>query len=127
LKTYLDADILIWHLRGEIKAFHFLKRLLAGNDNELWVGAMQRAEIVFFMRPEEEPATMLLLSHFRTATVDETIIDSSAKLYRQWHPSHGVDINDAILAATAIHNGGRIFCLNRKHYPMPDVLVEKAW
>ena len=70
---------------------------------------------------------MLLLSHFRTATVDETVIDSAWKLYGQWHPSHRVDINDAILAATAIHSGGRIFCLNRKHYPIPDVLVEKAW
>jgi predicted nucleic acid-binding protein len=127
MKAFIDADILIWHLRGEKKSLHFLKNLLSGNAHELWTGAMQRAEIVFFMRPEEERATALLLSNFRTAVVDETIIDSAAKLYRQWHPSHGIDINDAILAATAIHQGGRIFCLNRKHYPMPDVLVEKAW
>jgi hypothetical protein len=38
-----------------------------------------------------------------------------------------VDINDAIMAATAVQTGGRIFCLNRKHYPMPDLLVKKAW
>jgi predicted nucleic acid-binding protein len=127
MKIYVDADILIWHLRGDKKALHFLKTLISDGTNELWIGAMQRAEIVFFMRPEEEHSTIHLLSHFHTAVVNELIIDNAAQLYRRWHPSHGVDINDAILAATAIHTGGRIFCLNRKHYPMPDILVEKAW
>jgi hypothetical protein len=127
MKIYVDADILIWHLRGDKKALHFLKKLFSDGTNELWIGAMQRAEIVFFIRPEEEPSTIHLLSHFHTAPVNETIVDTAAQLYRQWHPSHGVDINDAILAATAIHHGGRICCLNRKHYPMPDIVIEKAW
>ncbi len=127
MKIYIDADVLIWHLRGEKKALNFLKMVFSDRTNELWIGAMQRAEIVFFMRPEEEHATSNLLSHFHTAAVNELIIDKAAQIYRRWHPSHGIDINDAILAATAIHSGGRIFCLNRKHYPMPDVLVEKAW
>jgi predicted nucleic acid-binding protein len=38
-----------------------------------------------------------------------------------------VDVNDAILAATAMKTGGKIFCLNRKHYPMHDIPVDKAW
>ena len=88
---------------------------------------MQRAEVVFFMRPHEEEATLLFLSQFKTATVDQVIVDAAAALYRRWHPSHGVDINDAILAATAIRTGGQIFCLNTKHYPIPEVLVRRAW
>jgi predicted nucleic acid-binding protein len=127
MRAYIDADVLIWHLRGGRKALLFLKDIGSTGVYELWIGALQRAEIVFFMRPEEEDATMLLLSYFRTAAVDEAIVDSAAKIYRRWNPSHGVDINDAILAATAIKTGGKLFCLNVKHYPMPDVLVEKAW
>jgi predicted nucleic acid-binding protein len=42
-------------------------------------------------------------------------------------PSHGIDINDAILASTAMHYSGKIFTLNKKHYPMPNILVGKAW
>jgi hypothetical protein len=34
---------------------------------ELWTGALQRAEVVFFMRPGEVSATMSLLSRFKTA------------------------------------------------------------
>ena len=127
MRAYIDADILIWHLRGESKALNFLQRLRAGDEYEFWTGVMQRAEIVFFMRPDEEESTMLFLSQFKTESVHQSHIDDAASLYRKWHPSHGIDINDAILAATAMQTGGRIFCLNLKHYPMPEVLITKAW
>ena len=127
MRAYVDSDVLIWHLRGERRALRFLQRLRDSEENELWTGAMQRAEIVFFMKPEEETATLLFLSQFKTASIDQRIIDAAATLYRRWQPSHGLDINDAILAATIMQTGGQIFCLNTKHYPMPGLLVKKAW
>jgi len=127
MRAYVDSDILIWHLRGRPKALEFLRRLRDEGEYELWTGALQRAEVVFFMRPEEEDSTQLFLSQFRTAPVDQTIVDLAGALYRKWHPSHGIDVNNAILAATALETGGRIFCLNRKHYPMPNVLGRRAW
>ncbi len=60
---------------------------------------MQRAEVVFFMRPEEEKPTELFLSQFRTEPVDQEIIDT----------------------------GGRIYTLNTKHYPMAEINTLKAW
>ncbi len=86
---------------------------------------MQRAEVVFFMRPDEEAKTMAFLSMFSTAPATQAIVD--AALYRRWHPSHGIDINDAMLAATAHEAGGVIYCLNMKRYPMPEAMVRKAW
>ena len=104
MRAYVDSDVLIWHLRGEKKALRLLKRL--------------------FMRPgEEEEGTELFL--FNTAPVDESIVDAAASLYRTWHPSHGIDVNDALLAAAAMQTGGRIFCLNLKHYPMPGLHVTR--
>ncbi|MBI4556725.1 MAG: PIN domain-containing protein [Candidatus Hydrogenedentes bacterium] len=127
MRAYVDSDVLIWHLRGNRTAKGFLRRLARREDTELWVGAMQRAEVVFFMRPEEADRTCLLLSQFKTAPVDEEIVDIAGTLYRKWNPSHGTDINDALLAATVLKTGGNIFCLNRKHYPMPGVAVQRAW
>lgn len=127
MRAYLDADVLIWHLRGESKAKRLLLKLRDQQKYELWVGAMQRAEVVFFMRPEEEAATELFLSQLKTAPVTQEIVDVAGRLYRKWHPSHGIDANDALLAATALHTGGRIYTLNIKHYPMPEVNVERAW
>jgi len=88
---------------------------------------MQRAEVLCFMRPQEEGQTMALLSRIRTAAVDQAVIDEAGRLFRKWHPSHGIDPNDAILAATAMTRGGRIHTVNLKHYPTEDVVVVKAW
>jgi predicted nucleic acid-binding protein len=127
MRVYIDSDVLIRHLRGERRALQLLQKLRGTDRVELWTGAMQRAEIVFFMRPAEEPATLLFLSQFQTAPVDQQIIDAAAEFYRRWHPRSGTDINDAILAATVQHTGGTIYTLNTRHYPMPEIHVRPAW
>jgi predicted nucleic acid-binding protein len=127
MKAYIDSDVLIWHLRGERKALNLLKRLRDDEQFDLWIGAMQRAEVVFFMRPAEESSTLLFLAQFQTASVDQQIIDKAGEFYRKWNPRSGTDVNDAILAATVLRTGGQIFTLNSKHYPMSEVTVQRAW
>ncbi len=127
MRVYLDSDILIWHLRGEKRAASRLRALARTNGVELWTGAMQRAEIVFFMRPEEEAGTLSLLSRIKTQAVTQAVVDLAGGLYRTWHRSHGIDVNDALLAATAATTGGTIVTQNVKHYPMPEVRAERGW
>ena len=127
MRVYIDSDILIWHLRGDKNAGMLLKSLIDDEDSELWIGAMQRAEILFFMREEEKEATMDLLSLSKTHPVDQAIIDQAGKFFRKWNPSHGIDPNDAILAATVALTGGKIITLNTSHYPMPNIIVQKGW
>lgn len=127
MKAFIDSDVLIWHLRGERKALNLIRKLRDKEQFGLWTGVMQRAEVIFFMRPNEEENTLLFLSQFQTAPVDQKIIDKAGELYRKWNPRHGIDINDAILAATTMQTNGRIYTLNVKHYPMPDVIVQQAW
>ena len=127
MRAYIDADILIWHLRGDRRAVDFLCRLRDAAEFDLWTGALQRAEVVFFMRPGEEEATENFLSQFKTAPIDADTVDRGGALYSKWHPSHGIDVNDALLAATVMKTGGKIFCLNTRHYPMKNIIVERAW
>ena len=126
MKVFVDSDILIWHLRGKHEAKAVIGSLL-DRDHELWIGAMQRAEIVFFMRKNEQERTFSLLSLFQTHPVDERIVDQAGEFYRRWHPSHGIDPNDAILAATVMLYGGKIITQNTSHYPMPEISVERGW
>lgn len=127
MREYVDSDVLIWHLRGSDEAASYLKSLRADPARSLCLGALQRAEIVFFARREELRSTFLLLSLFETVPVDAGIVDLGGELYRTWHPSHGIDVADALLAATALKTGGRIHTLNRRHFPMEDLLVMQAW
>ncbi len=127
MRVYIDSDILIWHLRGEQKAQELLSKLQEKKQYALYIGVMQRAEIVFFMKKNEEKETELFLSQFKTQAINQEIIDSAGALYRKWNPSHGIDVNDAILAATAIETGGIIYTLNTKHFPMPEIIVQRAW
>ena len=127
MRVYIDSDVLIWYLRGETKASQFFRKIKKMDEYTLYIGAMQRAEIVFFMRPNEEKMTELFLSQFYTASVDQKIIDDAGKIFRKYNPSHGTDANDAILAATVYNTGGIIFTLNKKHYPMKDLVIKKAW
>ncbi len=127
MRTYLDSDILIWHLRGDERARALLRLLRADPGRQLCLGALQRAEVVFFAKEAELSATRLLLSLFETVPVDAGIVDLGGELYRSWNPSHGVDVADALLAATVMKTGGKIHTLNVKHFPMPDLLVERAW
>ena len=78
MRAYIDTDVLIWHLRGERKALNFLRRLRDSGAYEFWTGAMQRAEVVFFMRNGEEAATELFLSQFKAAPVDQAIVDQAS-------------------------------------------------
>ncbi len=81
----------------------------------------------FFVRPKEEVKTLLLLAQSKTASIDAQIVDTAGRLFRKWNPSHGVNMSDALLAAIALESGGHIFTLNKKHYPMPEIIVKKAW
>ena len=127
MRAYIDSDILVWHLRGEDKAKKLLINLRDVERYSLYTGVMQCAEVVFFIRPEEKKDTEYFLSQFWTEPLDKTIVDLAGRLFRKWNPSHGVDTNDAILAATAMQTGGRIYTLNVKHYPMPELNVQRAW
>jgi predicted nucleic acid-binding protein len=127
MRAYVDSDVLICQLCGDEKATEFLQELAADPDYELWIGALQRAEVAFFVREGDEDPTSLLLSQFKTATIDQRIVDSAAKLYRDWRPSHKLDMHDALLAATVMETGGTVFTLNKKRFPMPDIVVKQAW
>jgi len=75
MRAYIDSDILIWHLRRESEALKFLQSMRKDPQNILCLGALQRAQIVFFMKPHERKDTLLLLSLFETASIDAGIVD----------------------------------------------------
>jgi hypothetical protein len=55
MRAYVDSDVLIWHLPGELRASR-LFRSLAAEGYELWTGAMQRpADLLHAAAQERVP------------------------------------------------------------------------
>jgi predicted nucleic acid-binding protein len=125
-RAYTDADVVIEHLRGRRRAIDRLRTLVA-TGNDLWMAAMQRTEILFYLLPGEADATFALLRRINTQPLTESMVDLGAEYYRRWHPSHGIGKNDALLAATVAITGGRIITQNIRHFPMPEIEVEQGW
>jgi predicted nucleic acid-binding protein len=59
-----------------------------------------------------------LLATLNIADLSASIAAQGGLLRRDWGKSHGVGLNDALIAATAQVFDLQLFTLNVKHYPM---------
>jgi len=89
------------------------------------VSALTVAELYAGVRDGEEKAQLAeLLSIFGQIPVDADTAAEGGLLRRDYGPSHGTGLIDAIVAVTALRHGLRLVTLNAKHYPMlPEVIV----
>jgi hypothetical protein len=78
---------------------------------ELWTGA----------RPREHEALTNLFRSLACAPIDYEVGRQAGNYLRQYRKSHGVELGDALIAATAVANGAQLWTRNRKHYPMTDL------
>ena len=117
----LDTDLLIDFLRGHRQAVAFMEE----ETRPMGVSALTMAELHAGVRDGEERDQLAeLLSIFNQIQVDPETAAEGGLLRRDFGPSHGTGLIDAIIAATALKYGLRLVTLNDKHYPMlPDVVV----
>jgi hypothetical protein len=110
-----DTTILIDYLRGRREAIDLFEAQVATpkvsvvSTLELYAGVRNR---------REEQRTEQLLSQAALLPVTQEIAKYAGVLIRVYEASHGVEMADAIIAATAQHHGLRLATLNVKHFPM---------
>ena len=84
--------------------------------------AISLAEIWAGVRPGEEQAAEAFF-HSRGEVVLDAAVGRRAGAYlSRYSRSHGVQIADALVAAAASVAGLRLWTLNRRHYPMSDIV-----
>jgi predicted nucleic acid-binding protein len=123
LEPLIDTDVWIDYLRGHPQAVAFVKKL----PERVWISAVSVAELYVGVREgAERLALEQLLSTLNVIDVNSAIAAQGGLLRRDWGKSHGVGLNDALIAATAQAFGSRLFSLNLKHYPMLDTSAIKV-
>lgn len=83
--------------------------------------AIAWAEIHAGLRPGEEPVTQAFFEARGEIVIDGTVGRRAGSYLARFTKSHGVEIADALVAASAATAGMQLWTMNRKHYPMSDV------
>jgi len=118
-RNLLDTDIVIEYLRGAAKAVQFLETL----EGDLLLSVITVAELWAGARGEEEEAALeQFFLAFRILPVDEATAREGGILRRQYAPSHGIGLGDALIAAASLKEGVRLVSFNAKHFPMIEAI-----
>jgi predicted nucleic acid-binding protein len=117
----VDTDILIEVARGrnERVASRWTELRLSGGP--VLYSPVTAAEIWAGARPDEHAMLNRIFDALTCADAGDEIGRRAGAYLRQYRGSHGFEVPDAVIAATAALAPARLWTRNRKHYPMKDV------
>jgi predicted nucleic acid-binding protein len=116
----IDTDVLIDFLRGLEQAKNFVASL----PEQVFISAITVAELHVGVRNGKERAALTeFLDTLDTISLDAELAAEGGLLRRDYGKSHGVGLNDALIAATVLKNRLLLVTLNTKHYPMVSNLL----
>lgn len=117
----VDTDVLIDYLRDRSEAVVYLE----GIEQPLAVSAITVAELSVGVREGEERRRLdAFVAAFDVLGLDRQAAVQAGLWRRQYGPSHGMGLADALIAASVAAAGATLVTLNRRHFPMlAQVLV----
>ncbi len=116
----VDTDVLIWNLRGNTVAAELLDGITG-----LTISAVSYMELVQGVRNKGELQALRRAIRFWSAKIQPIDSDASARatyLMESYALSHGMQMADALIAATALSTGIPLLTANDKHYRYIDDL-----
>ena len=110
-----DTDVLIDHLRGYEGA---RKLLLKFKDEQNYCSVITTGEILFGMREHEREKTFALIKNLEELVVDSEIVRLAHDVKSRARAQDvSLELNDCIIAATAIKFNQVLVTRNARHYP----------
>jgi predicted nucleic acid-binding protein len=121
MTVLLDSDVIIEILRRRNDLVFVQWSELAASNALVLTSPINVAEIEAGARPSEMGAIQQFFALVECSAIDEPVGKRAGELMRRYSRSHGVQIADALIAATALHRQAALWTRNRKHYPMPEL------
>ena len=116
-----DSDVIIEILRRRARIVE-AARALEESGVPTYCTPVSWAEVHAGIRSGEEPMTEAFFNARGEVVLDAGIGRRAGAYLARYSRSHRLELGDALIAAAASVAGLRLWTLNRKHYPMPDVL-----
>ena len=110
----VDTDVLIWNLCGNERAATFLDE-----QPGFFVSAVSYMELLQGLRDKLELRELRQAIRFwdaRIVQIDEEISARAMFLVEEYALSHGMQMADALIAATAVALGVSLVTANDRHY-----------
>src|SRR4051812_14069053 len=121
MTVLVDSDILIEVSRGRNGDVVSKWMDLSNSDAAVLYSPISVAELWAGARPSEYDTLSNLFRALTCVPIDEVAGRQAGAYLRQYRRSHGVEIADALIAASAAANNADLWTRNRKHYPMKDL------
>ncbi|MDD2504331.1 MAG: PIN domain-containing protein [Clostridia bacterium] len=115
-----DTNILIDHLKGKHEATLTLTQCIKSGIQPA-CSVISEIELFCGIRPEEESQFELFISGFEMVEVNTEIAKIAGMYMNRYRKGNGINMADAIIAASAIYLEAKLYTLNTKHYPMKDI------
>lgn len=109
----VDTNIVIDLLNGEDDAREFIDSHL---NEKLYLSVITVSEVYSGIKKQEAEVFEDLLTLFQLKSVDKSISVQAGLLRRKFMKSHGIEIPDAIIAATANDLNVPVATLDKKHF-----------
>lgn len=115
----LDTTVLVDYLRDKDVAVKYLEEI--GADDHLLISVITVAELYAGVRGAKEMARLeSLLAAFDIVPVNRAIAEKGGLYRRDYGPSHGTGLADALIAASAAASLATLVTLNKRHFVMLD-------
>jgi predicted nucleic acid-binding protein len=122
LKSVLiDSDILIEVSRARDSGILTKWDALSRGSTVLFCSPVTVAELWHGARQKEDRILQALFAAVQSVPIDAEIGQRAGVFLRQYAKSHGVELGDALIAATACLHDLQLWTRNRRHYPMKDL------
>ncbi|MEW5919757.1 MAG: type II toxin-antitoxin system VapC family toxin [Bacillota bacterium] len=124
-KLLIDTDIIIDHLRGQAMSTSLLKRIIIGDEFIGFYSAITEIELFSAetIKDKQVEDIMMLLGSMVRADVDSEVAQCAGRLLGKYRKSNGLEMADAVIAATAIVHGIPVVSRNVKHYSFISGLI----
>lgn len=117
----IDSDILIEVCRARDGAVVSRWRELMESDTVLLCSPVSIAELWRGVRSHEHKLVSGLFAALGCIPIDAQAGELAGGFMRDFGGSHGVELGDALIAATACLHKLQLWTRNRRHYPMREI------
>jgi predicted nucleic acid-binding protein len=114
-QVFIDTDILIDFGQNNAEAVQTIAELERNYD--FFVSVIVAMELYTGCRSKKDLANLdVFLSDFEIIFINKNISKQAFTWMRKYRASHGVEINDMLIAATAYSSNAAFISKNQKHY-----------